>query len=317
MYSGLDIMPTLSAARAGNAAWKPSYSPVAIFVGGTSGIGQGIAEAFARHTKGNAHIVIVGRNRAAAEAIISQLPKPTEQKASKYTHEFVQCDVTLMKNVESVTKDLAARLPKINFLIMSPGYMTMRGRDESEEGIDRKLAVHYYSRWKFIHDLLPSLRMAQESGEESKVLTVLAAGKGGEIDLEDLGLKNSFTPFNARAASVTYTDLMIQEFSARNPDITFVHAYPGFVRTPLYSSADTAMFRGILSVMMTLVRPFSTSSAETGEYMLHSILSRQPGWYRVGSRAEDLGMKNFFGSDEARKRLWEHSVNAATVSPLT
>ncbi|KAJ6467045.1 hypothetical protein DFH09DRAFT_929905, partial [Mycena vulgaris] len=47
-------------------AFAPSYIPVAIFVGGKSGIGQGMAEAFARHTKGNAHIVLVGRNRAAA-----------------------------------------------------------------------------------------------------------------------------------------------------------------------------------------------------------------------------------------------------------
>lgn len=35
-----------------------------------------MAEAFARVTKGNANIIIVGRNRAAAERIISSFPKP-------------------------------------------------------------------------------------------------------------------------------------------------------------------------------------------------------------------------------------------------
>ncbi|KAG6830517.1 hypothetical protein H0H87_007815 [Tephrocybe sp. NHM501043] len=310
----IDVMPTLAAARAANAAWNPSYTPVALFVGGTSGIGQGVAEAFARHTKGNAHIVIIGRNRAAAEAIIGQFPKPTEPGA-KYTHEFVQCDVTLMKNVETVTKELLTRLPKINFLVMSPGYMTMRGRDESEEGLDKKLAVHYYSRWKFVSDLLPALRKAQEAGEDSKVLSVLACGKGGEIDLNDLGLKKTFSPAKCAAAAPTYTDLMLQEFSARNPGIAFAHAYPGIVRTPLYSSADTPILRGVLAVTMALAYPFSTSYAETGEYMLHSILSKQPGVYRVGSRAEDLGLKNYFGSEEARKRLWDHSVAATKLQP--
>ncbi|KAG6858352.1 hypothetical protein C0991_002962, partial [Blastosporella zonata] len=131
-------MPTLDAVKAANAAFNPSYSPVAIFVGGTSGIGQGLAEAFASHTKGNGHIVIIGRNRAAADAIIAQFPKPTD--STKYTHEFVQCDVTRMKNVESVTRELLTRIPKINFLVMTPGFMTMKGRDETEEGIDTKLA---------------------------------------------------------------------------------------------------------------------------------------------------------------------------------
>jgi len=48
-------------------------NPVAVFVGGTSGIGQGMAEAFNRHMKGNCHIVIVGRNYDAAESIISTM----------------------------------------------------------------------------------------------------------------------------------------------------------------------------------------------------------------------------------------------------
>lgn len=54
-------------------------NPVAVFVGGTSGIGQGMAEAFNRHTKGNAHIVLVGRNRDAAEGIISKMKSANEE----------------------------------------------------------------------------------------------------------------------------------------------------------------------------------------------------------------------------------------------
>jgi NAD(P)-dependent dehydrogenase (short-subunit alcohol dehydrogenase family) len=150
-------MPSLAALRASNAAFSPSYTPVAVFVGGTSGIGQGIAEAFARHTKGNAHIIIIGRNQAAADSIISQFPKPS----SSVTHEFVQCDVTLMRNVHAVTKELLTRVPRINFLVMTTGYVTMKGWEETEDGVDKKLAVHYYARWKFISDLLPALKKAK------------------------------------------------------------------------------------------------------------------------------------------------------------
>jgi len=77
-------MPSLAAICASNAAFSPSYTPVAVFVDVPSGIGQGIADAFARQHQGSifAHHIIIGRNQAAAESIISQFPKPTSGLSS-------------------------------------------------------------------------------------------------------------------------------------------------------------------------------------------------------------------------------------------
>ena len=91
---------------------------------------------------------------------------------------------------------------KINYLVLSPGIMTLNGRDETSEGNwPKKLAVHYYARSRFIHDLLPSLERAKEAGEEAKTMSVLGSGKGGEIDVEDLGLKKNFSLTNAALAA--------------------------------------------------------------------------------------------------------------------
>ncbi|KAK1234734.1 hypothetical protein PQX77_002058 [Marasmius sp. AFHP31] len=288
-----------------------SYLPVGIFVGGTSGIGQGMAEAFADHTQGNAHIVIVGRNKTAAEAIIAKFPQPSSPEAK---HEFVQCDVTLMKNVQKTTTELLSRIPRINYLAMSPGFTTMKERDETPEGIDRKMAVHYYARWKFINDLLPALKKAQSEGQDAKVYSVLSPGYGGNIKLDDLGLKKSYSKSHFALAGPTYNDLMCEEFSERNPGIPFVHARPGFVDTGYATNSESPFLRNISEVLMpvlrVVLRPIMWTYRESGENMLHGMLStaKEGRAWRLDPRGEDMGMTRYYGSPEERKALWEHTV---------
>jgi NAD(P)-dependent dehydrogenase (short-subunit alcohol dehydrogenase family) len=181
-------------------------APVAIFVGGTSGIGRGIAEAFARHKLGRAHIFIVGRNREAAGKILSDLAAPDDD----YNRQFIAADVSLMANIEKTTREIASRYRKVNLLVLTPGILSMKGRNETKEGMDQKIALHYYARWKFVHDLIPLLRHAKERGESAQVLSVLAAGKGGKIDPDDLGLKAHYSTTAAAMAAPTYNDLAFQ-----------------------------------------------------------------------------------------------------------
>ncbi|KAF9477268.1 NAD(P)-binding protein [Pholiota conissans] len=302
-------MPSLTAIRASNAAFKHSISqqPIAVFVGGTSGIGQGMAEVFADNTKGDSHIVIVGRNRDAAERTLSSFPKPTSGVVAR---EFVQCDVTLMKNVQQATTDILARYPKINYLVMSPGIMTFDGRTETTEGIDRKLAVHYYARWKFLQDLLPGLRKAKDEGEEVAVMSVLAPSYGGAIDVNDLPLKNGYSVTKAALATPTYNDLMMESFAALEPRIPFIHSHPGFVRTGLVSSSNSWLFSKMSGILLALTRPLSLSPEQCAQYMWHSIYSTAttPGAWRTGANGEDLKKTRYFGDDMQRAKLWEHTA---------
>ncbi|KAF8993356.1 hypothetical protein BDQ17DRAFT_1252988 [Cyathus striatus] len=262
----------LSAIRASNAAFSTTYTPTALFIGGTSGIGRAMAEVLGRVTKGNTRIVIVGRNQSAAESLFSAIPK-----APGVEHAFIQCDATLLKNVRSASEEVLATYPKINFVVLTTGIMTTQGQDLTEEGVDKKLALHYYARWGFINYLLPALRKAKVEGEDAKVLSVLGAGRGAPVDLDDLGLMKTYSTAKAATAAEGYNDLMMEEYASQNPEITFAHATPGAVRTNLLSSSPSSLLRHTAPLVNALAYPLTVSAEECAERMWFGLLNAPKG----------------------------------------
>jgi hypothetical protein len=58
--------------------------------------------------------------------------------------------------------------------------------------------------------LIPKLEAAVDKGEDGRLLTVLAAGKGGAIDMDDLDLKKSASVKRKADCATTYNDLMVE-----------------------------------------------------------------------------------------------------------
>ena len=166
-----------------------------------------MAERLATQTQGKAHIILLGRNKDAAEKIIAGFPRHDES-----VYEFERIDATSMKDVRRVTRSLLERLNKVNFIVASAGFLTMRGRDETEEGLDKKLACNIYSRFRFALDLLPLLEKAADVGEDAKFVTILGAGKepSSYLNLDDLGLKKEYSLQNAAAVGSHYNDALIE-----------------------------------------------------------------------------------------------------------
>lgn len=144
-------MPSLVNARTFNAAYRLSTRPVALFVGGTSGIGEHMARLLSGLLHGDLDVVLVGRNRMAAKRILGALPA-APAGAPEPLREFVECDMTLMANVRKTTIQLKEKLGKINFLVLSAGVFNLNGLELTSEGVDKKFAVAYYARWKFIYE---------------------------------------------------------------------------------------------------------------------------------------------------------------------
>ncbi len=185
-------MPSLSSIIEQNAKAGPQLKNlVAVFVGATSGIGEHTAYKFARYTK-SPTIYIVGRNKEAGAKVLENLRKLNNDADSKYY--FYSHDLTLIAEAEKLSQTVLKQEKKINVLFLSPGYLAMDSRNESTEGIDKKMAVNYYARWKIIDELVPLVEKAADSGELSRVISVLEAGNEGFTHPEDLGLKKSKCP---------------------------------------------------------------------------------------------------------------------------
>jgi len=58
------------------------------------------------------------------------------------------------------------------------------------------------------------------------------------------------------------------------------------------------------------MRPLYVSPIECGEYMWNAIYhtASSPGAWRTGSKGEDLGKSRYFGDEDQRRKLWDHTV---------
>ncbi|KAJ7082027.1 hypothetical protein B0H15DRAFT_443160 [Mycena belliarum] len=348
-------MPTLARVKSSNLSFAPSYLPVAVFAGGTSGTGQAMAEAFAQQMKGRAHIVLLGRNAAAAGAILSRLPKPTDDDG--WAHEFVPCDATSMAGVRAVCAALRARLPYINFLVMTAGENCLTECWETHEGFDRHLSIRYYSRYLYVKDLLPLLVVAKEKGMDTHVMSVQAGGFGATIPTDDLGLDNarrntikmlrgvmlSFAAIKGMVRGGAYSDGLVTHFAAQHPELTFSHIFPGQVTTPMSMYFNLGWLLTPLAWLMTYVlMPLIQKSPEDcAQYMLYALFKSERGVFIFGQNgdlvsshvceaahgadfdgtAQKVGvrhgepMKGYGGSDARVKLLIDHTERVLGAIP--
>lgn len=91
---------------------------VAVFIGGTSGVGEYTVKALARYAV-KPRVYLVGRSNEAADRIITEC-----QKSNPGGHfEFLKADLSALKNVDEVSLLLREKESAINVLFQSQGSM--------------------------------------------------------------------------------------------------------------------------------------------------------------------------------------------------
>lgn len=210
--------------------------PVAAFVGATSGIGLYTALQFAKATSTcpATTIYIVGRNELAGK----QAGEKIKELNPNVIYHFLQHDLTYIEQAKRVANIINNNENKLNFLLLSQGCFPTSRLILTDEGIDKNMALSYYTRWSIVTDLIHLLEKASlDLKEPARVVSVRGAGlelKASEIDVSDLDFKNSESYLNSFKISPTYNTLACFYFASKHPSVAFIHTYPGFVQSNVF-----------------------------------------------------------------------------------
>jgi 3-oxoacyl-[acyl-carrier protein] reductase len=124
---------------------------VALVTGGSRGIGRGIALALA---EAGATVAVNYRERSAeAEAVAAAICQSGGRAAT------FSADVSLRAAVQTMVRDVEARLGSIDILVNNAGMAAARGLDDiTEEDFDRTIAVNLKSAFLCTQAVLPGMR---------------------------------------------------------------------------------------------------------------------------------------------------------------
>lgn len=99
-----------------------------------------------------------------------------------------------------------------------------------------------------------------------------AGGEASSLNLVDLDLKRNFSLRNAAVHATTMTSFAFEEAAKRYPKTSFIHAFPGMVKTGGFKEGGPLMKLGG-KITFTLLSPFTVDVTESGERHLYAATS--------------------------------------------
>lgn len=156
-------------------------------------------------------------------------------------------------------------------------------------------------------NLLPLLRNARSS----RVLSVLAGGQERRLLTDDLGLKENYSIRNVIDQTTTMHTLAFEQLSHDNPSISFLHAYPGWVKTDIVKNL------------------FSAAPPPPQQHwsLIHYLRRLAGNWLvlpifnLVATSVQECGERQFFHATNARyacrDQQQQHDIDAVTATSTT
>jgi hypothetical protein len=162
-----------------------------------------------------------------------------------------------------------------------PDTLADQERTDTNEGLEVSMSLLYYSRIRFINNLLPLLTAAPEPAH---VISVYAAGmeSSGKFYPDDLSLtrdsKAHYTFANCRSHCIHMKTMYFEHLAQKHEGkLSFVHVYPGLVIGPnFWHESLPTWFKIIWFFMYPIANVFSTAPEESGKRTLYFASDKFP-----------------------------------------
>lgn len=317
--------------QASNALINDTTAPrVAVFVGGTSGIGKFTVRALVA-TGASVRIYLVGRKSSEERmhAFIQELHAINPKAEVIWT----EGEVTLLAETKRVCEAIKSKESRVDLLFLTTGYAPFGTRKETAEGLEITQSLTYYSRMLFVLHLLPLLGEA----EAPKVVSVMGGGlELTTIDLDDLDLKKpgNFNFIKAQTHYAAMNTTTLEKLANDNPKITFIHSWPGWVNTGNVrrglDDPNSIMAWFVWLILEPLIGLFAISDEVSGQRHLFQSTSAafggrgvpwkgKPGVNSLGKPADGLFLVNYkcdctpnakvmlWLREKALGKIWNHT----------
>ncbi|KAJ5002954.1 Short-chain dehydrogenase/reductase SAT2 [Colletotrichum sp. SAR 10_66] len=268
-------MVNLDTVHAINRELVQSQKLVAVFTGGTGGIGplslKALATVVAKHNGQGLRAYLVGRNADAAEKIIKECRAIYE--AGEYHYIKVE-DLSLVEQVDKACADIISSEER------------NASATDTKEGLDGTMARFYYSRIAFITSLMP---LVLKSSLPAAVVSIYAAGMEGKLYPDDLSLRDlsHYNYSQARSHACYMHTLVFEELAKRHQGkLRFTHIYPGLV---VHEGMGNPSNPWWIRILFTKVLPFLGVDVDLEESGARMVSLASPSYYpaqRLGSTGE-------------------------------
>ena len=278
---------------------------IALVTGATSGIGQETAVALAAR---GAHVVLVGRDRARAEAARKDV---AERSANPHV-DVLLADFASLQAVRELAREFCDRYPALHLLVNNAG-LVMTERKLTVDGHETTLAVNHLAPFLLTHLLRERLRAAAAArivNVASDAHRFVATG----FDFDDpmaerkFGFPSFITGLRVYGYSKLANILFTAELARRTAGtgITANAVHPGGVATRLGTNTGT-----LGKVIPFLLQPFFKTPAQGAATSLHVALdpdlAQTSGRYFADCREREpsSGARD----PDAARRLWNLSCS--------